>query len=294
MGQITEDQQAIIKCFTCERLSSNPKNEELIKGFVSDKGQLLVRYLQEKAWQEDLNSQTAYYLIKYPDNEIALFFSLKCGALFDPLDENGIAERVQQFRELLRIIQGINVEGQERELAIQLLEQFRSGQDIPIEQIKRRIKASAQNAQNLWSLLNKDKQSEENGQIIRVGNTYPGIELVHFCSNDLAKDRWKAYGIKHPLGEVVFWQYIAPILDTVQQYVGCQYLYLFAADTSKDGSLVNYYDVALKFKQPTEIGTNKPCYDFCCEFMCEEISELRKNRQAYFDNFNPDDTDIIA
>ena len=200
MGQITEDQQAIIKCFTCERLSSNPKNEELIKGFVSDKGQLLVRYLQEKAWQEDLNSQTAYYLIKYPDNEIALFFSLKCGALFDPLDENGIAERVQQFRELLRIIQGINGEGQERELAIQLLEQFRSGQDIPIEQIKRRIKASAQNAQNLWSLLNKDKQSEENGQIIRVGNTYPGIELVHFCSNDLAKDRWPAYGIKHPWG----------------------------------------------------------------------------------------------
>lgn len=62
-----------------------------------------------------------------------------------------------------------------------------------------------------------------------------------------------------------------------EENAGCQYLFLFAADTSEDGSLINYYDVALKFKKPTEIGTNKPRYDFCCEFMCEDINELKKN-----------------
>ena len=294
MRMITKEQEGIIKSFTCERLSSNPQNEELIKSFVSNKGQLLVDYLQENAWKEDLSRQTAYYLIKFPGNEIALFFSLKCGALFDPLDENGIAERVKQFQELLQIIRGFNGEGHEREIAIQLLERFRSGQDIPIEQVKHKIKICAENIQNLWTALNQDKQSEENRQIIRVRNTYPGIELVHFCSNDLVKDRWSAYKMNHPLGEVLFWEYIAPIIDTVQQYVGCQYLYLFAADTSKDGSLINYYDVSLKFERPREIGTNKPSYDFCCQFMCEKISDLMKNRQAYFYNFNPDDDDVIA
>lgn len=294
MGQITEEQRAIIKCFTCERLSCNPENQTLIKNFFSEKGRSLVWYLQNRAWQEDMECKTAYYLVKNFDNEIVLFFSLKCGALFDPLDENGIEENARQFQNLLEVIQGINGEGQKRDLALQLLERFRSGQNISIEQIKRRIKMNAQNARKLLLQLNQDKQSEGNEQIIRVGHTYPGIELVHFCSNDLVKDKWKAYGINHPMGEVLFWKFITPIIENIQQYVGCQYLFLFAADTSEDGSLINYYDVALKFKKPTEIGTNKPRYDFCCEFMCEDINELKKNQQAYFDNFNPDHDDVIA
>lgn len=294
MGQITEDQQAIIECFTCERLSCNPENRALIDSFFSEKGRSLVWYLQNRAWQEDIECKTAYYLVKNSDNEVVLFFSLKCGALFDPLDENSIEENAQRFQNLLEVIQGINGKGQEREFALQLLERFRSGQNISIEQIKRRIKMNAQNARKLLLQLNQDKQSEGNEQIIRVGHTYPGIELVHFCSNDLVKDKWKSYGINHPMGEVLFWKFITPIIDNIQQYVGCQYLFLFAADTSEDGNLINYYDVALKFKKPTEIGTNKPRYDFCCEFMCEDISELKKNRQTYFDNFNPDHDDVIA
>lgn len=294
MGIITEEQQQVIEKFTCERLSCNPENHVLINDFVSEKGRSLVWYLQNKAWQEDIECKAAYYLVKDSDNEIALFFSLKCGALFDPLDENSIEENAQRFQKLLEDIQGINSEGQKRELAIQLLERFRSGQNISIEQIKRRIKISARDARKLLLDLNRDKQSEGNEQIVRVRNTYPGIELVHFCSNDLVKNKWKTYGINHPMGEVLFWKFIAPIMDSIRRYVGCQYLFLFAADASEDGSLINYYDVALKFKQPTEIGTNKPRYDFCCQFMCEEISELRKNRQAYFDNFNPDDGDVIA
>lgn len=247
MGQITEDQQAIIECFTCERLSCNPENRTLIDSFFSEKGRSLVWYLQNRAWQEDMECKTAYYLVKNSDNEVVLFFSLKCGALFDPLDENSIEENAQRFQNLLEVIQGINGKGQEREFALQLLERFRSGQNISIEQIKRRIKMNAQNARKLLLQLNQDKQSEGNEQIIRVGHTYPGIELVHFCSNDLVKDKWKAYGINHPMGEVLFWKFITPIIDNIQQYVGCQYLFLFAADTSEDGSLINYYDVALKF-----------------------------------------------
>ena len=294
MGKITEEQQQIIEKFTCERLSCNPANKELIANFANHKNPLLAQYLQKYAWEEDLRSQTAYYLIKCPNNEIMLFFSLKCGALFDTLDERRIKERAQKFQELLQAIQEIDKEGHEREIVIQLLERYRSGQDISIEQTIRRVKMDSQSASNLLRRLNQDKQREGNEQIIRVGHTYPGIELVHFCSNDLAKNQWKTYEINHPMGEVLFWGFIAPIIDDIRQYVGCQYLYLFAADTSKDESLINYYDVALKFRKPTEIGTNKPHYDFCCQFMCEEISELKRNQQAYFDNFNPDADDVIA
>lgn len=294
MGKITDGQKQIIGRFSCERLSDKQENRNLIKSFKSEKGRSLVSYLQHLAWDEDTECKTAYYLIKYLDNEAALFFSLKCGALFDPLDEDIIRKRAKRTQEWLHILQDMNKGGQERELAIQLLESFRSGQDIPVEQIKKRIKLNAQQAQMILDQLNYDKEHEENEQIIRVGHTYPGIEIVHFCSNDSMKAKWKSFNINHPMGEVMFWQYIAPIIYRVQEHIGCQYAYLFAADTSEDGNLINYYNVALKFEQPTEVGTNKPSYDLCCAFMCQEINELRKNRQEYFDNFNPDDDDIIA
>lgn len=141
--------------------------------------------------------------------------------------------------------------------------------------------------------LNYDKEHEENEQIIMVGHTYPGIEIVHFCSNDLMKEKWKSFDINRPIGEVMFWQYIAPIIYEIQEYAGCQYVYLFAADTSEDENFINYYNAALKFEQPAKVGTNKPRYDLCCVFMCQDVNELRKNRHEYFDDFNLDD-DIIV
>lgn len=294
MGKITDEQKRIIEKFSCERLSSNPENKNLIKSFVSEKGSLLVDYLHDLAWDEDVEGKTAYYLVKSLENEIALFFSLKCGALFDPLDEESLEERAERLQKLLRAVQEINKNGKEKELAIQILENFRSGQNITIEQIKRNIKINAQQAQEILESLDYDKEHEQNEQIIRVGHTYPGIDLVHFCANDLMKEKWKSYGIQHPMGEVMFWNYIAPIIYETQKSIGCQYAYLFAADASRDGVLINYYNVALKFEEPTNLGTNKPSYDLCCVFMCQEVNELKRNRQEYFDNFNPDDDDIIA
>lgn len=294
MGKITDEQKRIIKMFSCERLSSNPENKYLIKNFVSEKGSLLVDYLLNWAWDEDVECKTAYYLVKSSDNDIALFFSLKCGALFDPLNEEIVEQRAKRFQALLQAVQGINKNGKEKEFAIQILEKFRSGQDISIEQIKKNIKINAQQAQDFWQTLNYDKEHEQNEQIIRVGHTYPGIEIVHFCSNDIVRDKWKSFNINHPMGEVMFWKYIAPIIYKIQKRIGCQYAYLFAADTSKDGNLINYYDVSLKFERPMDVGTNKPSYDLCCEFMCQKVNDLRRNRKEYFDNFNPDDNDIIA
>lgn len=76
---------------------------------------------------------------------------------------------------------------------------------------------------------NYDKEHEENEQIIRVGHTYPGIEIVHFCFNDTMKEKWKSFNINRPIGEVMFWQYIAPTIYEIQERIRCQYAHLFAA-----------------------------------------------------------------
>lgn len=288
-GEITEKQKSIIESFSCERLSCNVENKMLIRNFFSEKGGNLIDYLHNCAWEEDVECQTAFYVIKSPDNEVALFFSLKCGSLFDPLDEKVIEQRAENTRKLLEIIQEAKKDKEERDITGIVLEFLRSGKNISMEEIRKGIKAK----QTLMELTH-DKEREGNQQIIRVGHTYPGIELVHFCTNDLMKEKWKSYCLDHPLGEVMFWHFIAPIIYDTQKRIGCQYAFLFAADLSEDGVLVNYYNQALKFEQPKEVGTNKPRYDWCCEFMCQEIKTLKKNRKEYFDNFNPDVDDVIA
>lgn len=139
----------------------------------------------------------------------------------------------------------------------------------------------------------KEREVEENDNVIRVMSTHPGVELVHFCVNDLARKRWQMYLPEHPMGEVLFWYFVAPLIIRVQEIAGCEYAFLFAADVSEDGSLVNYYDVALNFHKKLDIGTNKPFYDFCCDFMCQELDELKCFRDNYFNSFNKNADDTV-
>ncbi|MBE6927477.1 MAG: hypothetical protein E7467_03150 [Ruminococcaceae bacterium] len=294
--KITQEQEDILARFTCQRLTSDPTNKEKIKEFSSAKGAPLVAYLQNKAWQEDSDGSTAYYVIKNPDGLILLFFSLKCGALFDPLDESELRSRIASFNELLAAMQVADgaENGEGKAEALELIESLRSGLNITFDQFRRGIKMRVKHDTQMLEAADADRAQERNEKIVRVGKTYPGVELVHFCSNDNAKDYWRGFSFCHPMGEVLFWYYIAPIIFDIQILVGCQYVFLFAADASPDGNLVNYYEVALKFLQPDNVGTNKPRYDFCCEFMCQTVNDLRMNKHSYFEYFNPDtDEDII-
>ena len=86
--------------------------------------------------------------------------------------------------------------------------------------------------------------------------TYPAIEVVEFCANENGRSAWKHLGINRKMGECVFWHCIVPKLIKVQEVIGCQYVYLFAADSSLDGDLANYYKVALHFEQSATLGAN--------------------------------------
>ncbi len=147
--QITKEQLDILEQFSCERLSQRPEHKYLLKNFRNEKGSPLVEYLNEKAWEEDENGVTAYYLVKAPDNQVVMFFSLKCGALFDPLDEAGMKQSVVTAKKLLQAIQNVNKGGDEKLSAIQLLEQYRTGQDISLAEIQRVVKNGAKPAYRL-------------------------------------------------------------------------------------------------------------------------------------------------
>ena len=76
--KITSEQESILDSFTCERLSSNSINKEVIQNFHNVQNCGLVDYLKEIAWNEDIEGHTAFYLIKNSNGEAVFFFSLKC------------------------------------------------------------------------------------------------------------------------------------------------------------------------------------------------------------------------
>ena len=98
---------------------------------------------------------------------------------------------------------------------------------------------------------------------------------------------------RYPVGQTLFWYKIVPIISKLQDSVGCQFVFLFAADATPDNTLVNYYNVSLKFEKLENVGTSKPYYDLCCEFMSQEVNKIKSERDNFLSNFNPDGDDIV-
>lgn len=114
----------------------------------------------------------------------------------------------------------------------------------------------------------------------RVNRTFPGIEIVLFCKNDApeAIETWRKINLPHSLGTIVFFEKILPIILEVRKNVGCEYVFLFAADSSDDMNLVIFYKDRLKLKEPDDLGTTKPFYDWTSFFLYRKIS---KNRNLF-------------
>ena len=293
--RITKEQQEILDGLVCERLRDNRDSKRLIQFFQNEKGSLIVDYLKQRGLAEDSEGSTAFYIVRTKNNDVLMFFSLKCGELFDPLfDEEEVSEGYEEYVVILQALKNADVDSEAKELAIEKLKKLSSSKGIPLAVVLNDILSKAKYKAKLLHSLNEDKKAEQNEKVSRVNKTYPGIELVHFCTNEKCRDVWKKMGFSRSMGEVIFWDKIVPIFFEVQKIVGCEYAFLFAADLSEDRTLINYYNVSLKFEIDEEVGTNKPYYDFACAFMCQKLSSLKKNQKLYFENFNLDeDEDIV-
>ncbi len=57
----------------------------MYEDYKRTRGTLIVEYLKQYGLQEDAEGNTAFYIVRTKRNEVLMFFSLKCGELFDPL-----------------------------------------------------------------------------------------------------------------------------------------------------------------------------------------------------------------
>lgn len=281
MKKITKGQKEFLKKFECVRISDDIKYNEMTTDFRCRRNRNLVERLQSDAYNEDIVGATAHYLIIYNMETPVLYFVLKAGSLYTPL-ERDLQEMGEQILKKWKNKNYDDCQKKIQNIVKQVLDQ---SDPFPSDMI---------NVCKQYKDLLCDVELERETQTIQVTHTYAGIELEVFCVNENARDIWKNANTFQTLGKTMYWSKIVPIFFNVQRLIGCKYCFLFAADSTKDETLVNYYTVDLKFKRMTNIGTPKPEYDFRCIPMFCDMSKLKQYQVDFFDNFNLDDNAELA
>lgn len=280
--RITEDQKRTLEGLRCERLSSDEVNLRLVDTFYNRRNDSIAGVLRNEAYEEDEHGRVAYYVVKDGNGEILFFFSLKNGMLYDQhLDEKTIKLLKQLYEYLEELDADAELTDADRRVIEAVKEKVRSRKGLTKAELERIPKKNAQILQDLEEELNKN--------ITHVGRTYSGVELVHFCANSATDELWETLGLPQARGAVVFWQFVVPIVLKVRELVGCEYVFLFAADVSDELTLVEYYNNRMGFADEGIMATAKPLYDLSCKFMYQEAESLEARREEFFENFNSEE-----
>lgn len=269
------NKRSYFKNFYSEILTSKQVNQQLINDFVAtSEGKGLEDYLKNKAWKADLEGETRVYLVKDPNNSIALFFSIKCGLLYKKYQYDDLESDKLDFVNML-----VNAKLQNDNDT--LSNYYNSGM-YDLEEMNHLFKI----AFNRIDLKMEDKELQDNRYTLKVEECYSAIEIHHFCRNSMYKIN-EQVGI--PLGFGIFWEVIVPLVYDITKRVGCKYLYLFAADQTANEEvkkLVQYYKNELKFSDVEDMMLIKPYYDKGCLGLVQSISDLQHNRDAVWEEFS--------
>ena len=291
-SKLTEAQRSYLKSLVCKRLSDDEANRAMAKDFKNAVNPGIADELK-KGWNLDKKDKLAFYIVSDPKEKIPLFFfSLKCGEVTVPYDPARKQEILNNSDLLYAAATGHkSVEWAENSIKKRL----ESGEKL--EDIQKELAKRYQNDMGKC-LCYQEELLLEGSNIHRTQETHAAVELVHFCAYDNRRDfwfaltgnparrKWEQMGMSdQTIGNVVFWFFVVPIIRQVRDLVGCEYIYLFAADRNKYGSLVSYYE-KLGFELRSDLGVSKPFYDFGCRFMCQKVTSLRNRRNAFFREYN--------
>lgn len=310
--KITKEQKEYLDSLVCQRISDDEVNKQVIEAFSNPESSKGITHALKSGWNTDKKDKLAFYIIKDPkDNQPLMFFSLKCGEMHIPLLPEKLSKSVQSALMLLNVaaaehgpivfLRGANFREQmyiwQTSMEIMHIARTVEVEDWAREVIEKQLvdgKLPEKVWDNLWrrAFRSLDKQQSydvemklEGENIIRTKKTFPAVELVHFCAHKKAQDDWKKMGMSRSLGKNMFWYFVEPIIREIRDLVGCEYIYLFAADGNRYGRLTKYYK-ELGFDFRDDVNVTKPAYDFCCYFMCQDVTELRTRRNEFFREYN--------
>lgn len=270
--RINKEQESILNEFQCIRVNSiDPACLHSISGPIIDgtnRSPLIDHFRNSKHLDDDKAGTLASYIVVNKTGEILLFFSIRCGELFEKIDPQ---KMVLSHNAMVGVntLKNTSLSDEDRNIALQA--------------IKNALNAGLSYGDFRFYAKKKrnyigDLSKEPSKIISRVSVVYSGVELKFYGINDNAKIFWNGLNLPKKMGETLFWYFIVPKLEQLREIVGCQYMYLFAADREADGHLVTYYRTVLHIKESLRLSANKPFFDYESMFLyqgsCFYFSEL--------------------
>jgi hypothetical protein len=265
--KITKDQLGILNSFSVTRLKEDDSLLREVSAFENFQNENLVDYLVGDAFDDDAENRCACYVVRNGDGEILCYFSIKCGLLYSEFEELKKFEKFKNHKIKLMELEQRSDQAQVREY---------------IAEIKMKLKEAKE---DIELLLGKFDSMPPNKQ---VAKSFPSIELTHFCVNEALRKKWQTYGFsaRNRIGSTMFWHVIVGIVEKIRSLTGCEFLYLFAADSTSDRHLVNHYKNMMGLREETTMSALQPIYDFNCTFLCAGIDSLLKAREDFYEDFN--------
>lgn len=285
MGRITEEQNAILNSFDCVRVrESEPSLLKTIKGPEIKGVQTSIAdlFCCDAYVNDDKNGDLASYLILAPKGMVLGFFSIRCGELFKCVDFKRMKMGCDAYKAMLNASKKQSPKHlkKAKQNVTQALKYGISYDEfIPLYKKKKIYLA--------------DVATEPDKSVKRISDAYPGVELKFFGTNENSSDYWKSLGFSSKMGETLFWKFVIQKVEEMRETVGCRFLYLFAADLNAEGRLVNYYRSILHIDAQLNYSANKPHFDYNSKFLYQEISELVKQKEYFFEHFNRDMEEFV-
>lgn len=294
---IQEQRELLRSRLKIDFLTSDEENLTRIQAFHSSKsGKSLENYLKENAWNEDQQGITKVYLVKDVETEdIVFFFALSAGLLYKEIgsddDQLSYVEK-----EIVDYCVQTLLEDKNSTTPDEVFSWYEN-EPIDREKLQRIIDTRIQFK---MAAREDTEKSGKSVNVKQVSETFPGIVLTHFCKN---ADYSFFEKLAFPIGFYVFWEIVVTEVLHIASLLGCQYLYLFAADNTEampsditvmyseyleedeDETipvyrLVEYYKNELKFEDVQDVTILKPYYDFSCFSLIQRMDELSEHRDA--------------
>lgn len=265
--KITPDQIAVLNSFRVTRLKEDDSLLRVVDAFENSKNEILVEYLVGDAFDDDDKNRCACYIVQDADDDILCYFSIKCGLLYSEFEELKKFEKFKNHKIKLKELEKRSDDAQVREY---------------IKEIKTKLKEAKEDIERLLGRFDSMPPNKQ------VAKSFPSIELTHFCVNEAYRKKWQTYGFsaRNRIGATLFWYVIVGIVEKIRNFTGCEYLYLFAADSTPDRHLVNHYKNMMGLREEMTMSALQPLYDFNCTFLCADIDSLIKAREDFYRDFN--------
>lgn len=263
--------------FRCEILTSTDENKVLIKNFkANDKGKTLEDYLKNQAWDDTVEGETKVYLVKDKRDQIVLFFSIRCGLLYENSSYSKLNDAELDFVD--SVTEAYDNDNQEA-----LAGYFDYGKAVFGDQVNNLFII----AQEKRDLKNEKKLLNEKENVLNVNKCYPAIEIQHLCKN-IVYESIEETKVSICFG--VFWELIVPHILELTERIGCKYIYLFAAEkeigSNKKQKLIQFYKNELMFSEVNGITIIKPDYDRNCYGLIQSIEDLIINKETIWERFS--------